>query len=100
MPDRLELSAFEPHVGGTFALEIPQLGRVELTLTNAEASPWQPAPDSDLPHAFSLVFRGPPQTVLPQGTYPLRHDVLGDLEVFFTPIEASAEGVDYQAVFS
>lgn len=100
MSDRLELSAYEPHVGETFSLELQQLGRVELTLTEAEASPWQPAEGSSLPHAFSLVFRGPPQTVLPQGTYALQHDVLGELEIFFTPIAGSAEGVDYQAVFS
>jgi hypothetical protein len=100
LPDRLELSTFEPHVGETFVLEVEGLGKVELTLAEAEASPWQPAPDAGLPPAFSLVFRGPPQVVLPQNTYRMRHDALGDLDIFVTPIAGSDEGVDYQAVFS
>ena len=100
MPDRLELSTFEPHLNETFVIEVEQLGKVDLTLIEAEASKWQPAPESGLPHAFSIVFRGPPEFVLPQRSYRMSHEALGDLDIFVTPIAASPEGVDYQAVFS
>ncbi|HEV2757229.1 MAG TPA: hypothetical protein VG318_15800 [Actinomycetota bacterium] len=100
MPDRLELSAFEPHVGEAFAFQTEEGEKIELTLIEAEASPWQPSPETGLPPSFSLVFRGPPQRVLPQGTYSLSHSALDDLAIFMTPIAGSSEGVDYQAVFS
>ena len=100
MPGRLELSTFEPHVGETFVIEVEGPGKLELTLTEAAASKWQPAAGSGLPHAFSVVFRGPPELVLGQAMYRMTHDALGELEIFITPIAGSPEGIDYQAVFS
>jgi hypothetical protein len=100
LSDRPELAAFEPYVGETFVFQTGEGEKVELTLIEAEASPWQPSPETGLPNSFSLVFRGPPQRVLPQGTYLLGHSALDDLVIFVTPIASSAEGVDYQAVFS
>ena len=100
MSGRLELSAWEPCVGETFVVEVEGHGPLDVKLIEAAASPWQPHEGSDLPHAYSLTFRGPPGVVLPQRTYRIQHPGLGGLEIFFTPVAASAEGVDYQAVFS
>lgn len=59
---------------------------------------------------FSVFFSGPGPLVLPQRTYRLRHDELGELELFLVPIgvEAVRAGggqepgtlVRYQAVFN
>jgi hypothetical protein len=60
--------------------------------------------------SFSVFFSGPGPLVLPQRTYRLRHDELGELELFLVPIGVEAvpaEGgqvpgtvVRYQAVFN
>lgn len=49
---------------------------------------------------FSLLFRGPPEGVLPQGVYPLEHPELGRLEIFLVPISRTDDGVRYEAVFA
>ncbi len=51
--------------------------------------------------AFSLLFKGPAQPVLPQSTYRLKHDAQDrPLDVFLVPVSADAKGVHYEAVFS
>jgi hypothetical protein len=49
---------------------------------------------------FSLLFRGPAESVLPQATYPLQHAQLGTLAIFLVPISRGADGVRYEAVFA
>jgi hypothetical protein len=95
---RLELSTFVPSVGDAFVIEAAEGPRVELTLTDAATGPWQPEGESAF--AFELIFRGPPDPVLPQATYLMTHPVLGSLEIFIVPIERDASGSTYQAVFS
>jgi hypothetical protein len=50
---------------------------------------------------FSIYFHGPPDRVLPQGTYMLRHRTLGVLDLFIVPVVGSnSERIVYQACFS
>lgn len=49
---------------------------------------------------FSLIFRGPAEPILPQRTYPLRHDQLGAFELFIVPVGRDDAGTRYQAVFN
>lgn len=49
---------------------------------------------------FSVLFKGPPEPLLPQRTYRLRNDELGELELFLVPVGADAEAVDYEAIFT
>ncbi len=51
-------------------------------------------------HPFSLIFRGPMEPALPQMTYPLTHEVLGDLALFLVPVGPDNEGMCYEAVFT
>jgi hypothetical protein len=60
---------------------------------------------------FSVVFHGPAEPVLLQGTYRLEHEDLGTLEVFIVPVgpdtpggapegaETTPAGMRYEAVF-
>ena len=50
--------------------------------------------------AFSLIFRGPAQPFLPQGTYHLQNEVLGELDLFLVPIGRREDGYEYEAVFN
>ena len=50
---------------------------------------------------FSLFFDGPPERVLPQGTYEIQHDALGSLAILIVPIVGSNhERTVYQACFT
>lgn len=97
MPDRPDLATFQPCVGTAFGVETGA-GPLELTLDAASAGPWQP--EGETAFAFELMFRGPQQPLLPQATYRMTHPELGPLDVFIVPLESTADGTVYQAVFS
>jgi hypothetical protein len=48
---------------------------------------------------FSLVFRGPRASVLPQRTYRLAHAALGTFPLFLVPIGPDSAGMCYEAAF-
>jgi hypothetical protein len=50
--------------------------------------------------SFSLVFRGPADAPLAQGTYGLEDAELGALELFLVPIGRDARGFRYEAAFT
>jgi hypothetical protein len=50
---------------------------------------------------FSLLFHGPSDRLLPQGTHLLHHDVFGELMLFLVPVVGSnSERIVYEACFS
>ncbi|HZE68696.1 MAG TPA: hypothetical protein VE135_04110 [Pyrinomonadaceae bacterium] len=49
---------------------------------------------------FSLVFRGPSERFLGQGTRVLQHDAMGQFSLFIVPIRQDGEGYYYEAVFN
>lgn len=94
----LTLATFEPLVGDGFAVQTGagDGAPVELVLESATTSgEWPGGRDP-----FALVFRGPPDPLLPQATYGLRHPGLGLCEIFIVPIAKNADGVAYQAIFT
>lgn len=50
--------------------------------------------------AFSVIFRGENNPVLDQQIYRIKHDTLGDMELFIVPIGPDDKGMCYEAVFS
>jgi hypothetical protein len=53
---------------------------------------------------FAVLFRGPAEPVMPQGTYRVEHEQLGALELFIVPVgpapDEASTGMCYEAVFS
>ncbi|HKO96851.1 MAG TPA: hypothetical protein VJU86_07665 [Pyrinomonadaceae bacterium] len=49
---------------------------------------------------FSAMFQGPVQPALVQKLYHLKHDSMGDLDIFIVPIAKNAQGVVYEAVYN
>jgi hypothetical protein len=49
---------------------------------------------------FSLIFRGPRDRFLGQGTRSLEHEKLGQSDLFLVPVREDAEGYYYEAVFN
>ena len=96
MHQPFSLETFSPRVGEPFWIRLSD-GRVETRLVEAHA--WSAAGKDDRA-PFSLVFVGPGRFVLPQQTYQLENDALGELELFLVPIGAEGEGMRYEAVFT
>lgn len=50
--------------------------------------------------AFSVVFHGPADPFMQQGSYQLRNEKLGEMELFLVPIAKDQDGYEYEAVFN
>lgn len=95
MIEDLTVESFAGCVGEAFRLTADE-GTFEVTLVECETLGGTAL--NRVP--FSLVFLGPREPVLPQRTYPLAHDELGELEVFLVPIAQDDDGTRYEAVFT
>ncbi|WP_229188075.1 DUF6916 family protein [Bradyrhizobium oropedii] len=92
---KLHIDAFRPHQDAEFELQAADRV-VKLKLAKVE-----PAGNSGrLGGAFSLLFEGPKGAWLPQAIYPVRHPMLGEIEIFLVPIGPLGDGNGYQAVFT
>lgn len=49
---------------------------------------------------FSLLFLGPLDVFLEQGTRRLRHETLGEFELILVPLGKNDAGFQYEAVFN
>lgn len=49
---------------------------------------------------FSAFFVGPEQPLLPQMTYAVSHDQMGEFELFLVPVARVENGYRYEAVFN
>jgi hypothetical protein len=97
----LTFDLFEGRVGEEFVVGEggPQLSTALVGATEGH-HPGGRGPDGVERQQFSLVFRGPAEVPLPQGTYTVTHAELGRLELFLVPIGADADGLRYEAAFS
>ena len=48
---------------------------------------------------FSVLFTGPKEPLLEQGTYRLEHAAMGSFDLFIVPISSDEGGTVYEAVF-
>lgn len=99
MLDRLQVTDFEDLIGDR--VRIRSEDAEALTLTLAEAQGLRTG-ETERRRPFSLLFHGPSEPVLPQGTYRVEHESMEALDLFLVPIgpdpEAQADMV-YEAVF-
>ncbi len=84
MRQNLTLSDFVEYLDHAFPVTV-DTERLSFVLT--EATGLKPmGPGSQAP--FLLIFRGPPQPLLPQRIYEIEHPRLGTLAIFIVPIGA------------
>lgn len=95
MSERLEHAEFLENQGSTFSLQLEGSDPFELELI--EVSELRKGP---LQEMFSIVFRSRSETVLPQRIYRLKHERLGEMDLFLVPIKKDADGVYYEAIFN
>jgi hypothetical protein len=49
---------------------------------------------------FSVYFQGPGEPYLPQKSYTVQHDQMGEFEIFIVPIAKTDAGFRYESVFN
>jgi hypothetical protein len=107
MLDTFTLDTFSRCIGQDFHVVTSDNGHPGLRLASAEdlrEKPWADG-GAERRTPFSLLFHGPAKPFLPQGTYPLRHDAIGDFPLFLVPLGPVPAGPDkglmrYEAIFT
>ena len=95
MAERPTADTFQPFVGQTFKV---RGGRHAFELADIEVGAEQAGWDF---RPFTLIFRGPPGDVLPEGMYGLDAEGGAGFELYLMPIHTPAPGrQDYQSVFA
>ena len=102
MPERLKEEDFRKHLGTKLRVRLDEVEGapvVELELDDVVSY-------ETLSHArgdaerFSVYFYGPGNFFLPQRTYTLQHEQLGERDIFLVPVAQDQRGFRYEAVFS
>ena len=87
--------AFVQQLNTSFTLEHESLGTISLELVSV--SDLRETPRQRI---FSILFRGPLETPLQQGTFALKHAALGNTSLFLVPVARETDGIHYEAVFN
>lgn len=93
------LEFFENSVGSQFSVQLDGGDTLSITLVEAQELPDSGYPGATRP-SFSLLFHGDDSILLHQLSHKLKHNVLGDLEIFMVPIGQQPGLIVYQAVFN
>lgn len=89
---------FSKHIGSDFQTT---LGEHAVNLTLADVKAYMPQENEQGGmERFSVFFDGPGNIVLPQKTYQLQHDKMGEIDLFLVPISGDQNGFRYEAVFN
>jgi hypothetical protein len=86
---------FSQHANSKFQVLVDQDNSVEMEL--AQVSELKIYPEQE---EFTIVFRGPLNAYLGQGTRMFKHEQMGEFEIFIVPIAQDARGYEYEAVFN
>lgn len=100
MLDRLMLDDFLPEVGHALAVGQGDADAPASQLELVSATPLSQPGRADARAGFSLLLRAPREFGIAQGVYPVHHPRLGRLDIFLVPVGATAQSVDYEAVFN
>ena len=96
MLDKIKKADFDPHVNSKFELshlETEEKVKIELVETEDKST--------DQTECFSLIFKGPKDKAVPQNTYRLKHDKMGEMNLFTVPILCGQDdGIYYQIIFN
>jgi hypothetical protein len=95
VPEFFTKEEFSEHLNTKFAIPLQPSGAVELELLEVVSTLSTPRQEQ-----FSIFFRGPANIYLPQMTYRMKHDAMGELDLFIVPIGQQPDGFRYEAVFN
>jgi hypothetical protein len=86
---------FSPHVRSEF--QVADYGSLRLI----EVSPASELRNGPVSYAaFTLLFEGPTDLVTPEGIHRLKHEVLGEMDLFLSPVGRPGLRAYYEAAFT
>ena len=95
MAARLEHEVFSKHLNSNFRISLGDSSQIEVdlnTVNELQLSPYQ--------ERFAIIFRGPREPLLPQGSYRFEHDEMGEFILFIVPLRQDDNSTFYEAVFN
>lgn len=101
MLEDFTVQTFSEHLGDTFRVYTEASEPLDLELTSATELGTNPGSGSDgLRQPFSILFCGPGDVLIPQGTYRTEHPDVGSFDLFLVPLGPDEEGLLYEAIFA
>lgn len=102
MLDTFTIDTFRRHLGEEFRIAVHQDGNLTVRLTSAEDLTERSGAGSSTSRRtpFSLLFHGPAEDYLRQGTYLIRHDAIGEFPLFLVPLGPEQGRMRYEAIFT
>ncbi|HPG40292.1 MAG TPA: hypothetical protein PLP19_14410 [bacterium] len=86
---------FIPLLHETFEVKIQSVGSFYIELLKIDDR------SNEFWEGFSLLFSGPLNHVFAQGNHKIKHDQIGEFDLFIVPVEyLKKDSMYYQAVFS
>ena len=95
MAASLEHETFSRYLNTNFRVYLDELKTVEAELSKVDELLLSPQQER-----FAIVFRGPREPFLGQGSYRFEHDEMGEFPLFIVPIRQDENGTYYEAVFN
>ena len=99
MAERPTQESFSRHLNTKFSVRLETPQPLELELVEVNGYKGDTGGQREM-ERFTAVFQGPPDAFLPQQTYPLRHEEMGDLDIFLVPVGRNEHGFRYEAVYN
>ena len=97
MLETLTKEFWAPLQGESFQVAADKLGSYSMQLASVSSYGQRQGGNRE---AYSLLFCGPLQPVLPQQIYKVSHTEAGSHEIFLVPIGPQPDGMGYEAVFT
>ena len=92
---------FRPHVGSTFTVEFADGKTLDVKLEEVSVLQLRQLIPRLQRDTFGIYFSGPKDLFFPQGTYDVRHEVLGTMTIFVVPKGRRPDGgFQYEAIFT
>jgi Domain of unknown function (DUF6916) len=91
--------SFSRHLNTKFKVKFESSEPVELELVEVAVRKIEPNEQAGM-ERFSTFFYGPADYFLPQQTYELAHQEMGEMYLFIVPIGQDQRGIRYEAVFN
>jgi hypothetical protein len=99
--DKLTRADFEKALNSRFTLMDGERRVGELELVDVIGSKYPTSPELEQTgRPFSAIFLGRHTAAAPQGLYTFETEKMGTHELFIVPIEKTAQGFIYEAVFN
>jgi hypothetical protein len=98
--EKLTLEIFSPLVQSQFKVQVSPTQTAALELVSASEIKSPGLAGNLVQEAFSLLFAGPENQWLAQGSYLFAHERLGKFILFIVPVGKQAGLIQYQAVFN